>query len=186
MRPSIRLLLPALVLVAGVAAAASTPAPPAPSLPFAGTEYVLRWSGGHQHEFTPPGQENLETWTDMLTVIHYPDAHDGDALAAVANGVLGNYQGAGATILRTDSVPATTTAPAQHFIAAAFVRSDFAEAAFARFLMTDGIGTAVIHGHRIHGPDAAARMNTWLGENGQAVEDRLMALSRVPTRRELD
>ena len=100
---------------------------------------------------------------------------------AVANGVLGNYQGAGATILRTDSVPATATAPAQHYIAAAFVRPDFAEAAFARFLIADGI-----HGHRIHGPDAAARMNTWLGENGRAVEDRLMALSRVPTRQELD
>ena len=48
------------------------------------------------------------------------------------------------------------------------------------------IGSAVIHGHGMHGPDAAARMNTWLGENGRAVEDRLMALSRVPTRQELD
>ena len=176
------------VLAAGLASCEEVPAPPpfAGELSFAGTTYVHRWSGEHLHEFTPAGQEDLEAWRDMLTITHYPDVTDGEALAATANGVLGNYRDAGATILRTDSVPAASGRPAQHFIAAVFVRPTFTEAAFARFLIADGIGTAVIRGHRIHGVDTGARMDAWLSADGSPVEDALMALDRIPTRSDLD
>ena len=45
---------------------------------FDGVGYLHRWSMNHQHEFTPEGQEDLEKWSDMITINVYPDAHDGD------------------------------------------------------------------------------------------------------------
>jgi len=41
-------------------------------------------TAGHkndQHEFTPTGQDNLEKWSDMITINVYSSANDGDALA---------------------------------------------------------------------------------------------------------
>ena len=59
---------------------------------FGGIEYLPRWSMKNQHEFTPAGQEDLEKWSDMITINIYPDARDGDALSAKANAVLQNYK----------------------------------------------------------------------------------------------
>ncbi|KFN49799.1 hypothetical protein [Arenimonas composti] len=173
------------ILVAATGAALAAPASTAttapPTLHLDGVDYAHRWSGAqNQHEFTPAGQDDLEAWRDMVTVIRHPQARDGEGLAAVANTVLGNYQAAGAAILRTSSVPATPEAPAQHFVAAAFYRPDFAEAAFARFVIIDGVGTVIVRGHREYGDEAAPRLQSWITENGEAVERALMALDGVP------
>ena len=58
----------------------------------------------NQHEFTPEGQEDLEKWSDMMTMNVYPDAHDGDALAAKANAALENYKSHHGMLLRTNSL----------------------------------------------------------------------------------
>ena len=73
--------------------------------------YLHRWSMNHQHEFTPKGQEDLEKWSDMLTLNIYPDAHEGDALAAKANAVLENYKAHDGMVVRTNSVPRTADRP---------------------------------------------------------------------------
>ena len=112
--------------------------------------YFHRWSENDQHEFTPTGQDNLQKWTDMVTVNVYPSAHDGDALAVKANAVLENYKSHGARVLRTDSVPRTPDRPAEHFIAVVFGRPDFLEAAFARFKLVDGVGCSIVYSHRIY------------------------------------
>lgn len=183
----------AVLLVFGASAADAQTAPPAPPAPlpsvqlkFGGTDYFLRWSQNHQHEFTPKGQVNLDIWTDMITVTIYPQVTDGEGLARAANGVLSNYKNGGATLLRTDSVPATADRPAQHFIAVAFPQPEFIEAAFARFVIVDGVGSAVIYSHRIHGKQAGDAMSAWLAANGTAIEQRLMALHDIPTRRMLE
>jgi len=62
----------------------------------------------HQHEFTPEGQEDLENWSDMITINVYPDAHDGEALATKANAVLENYKSHKGKVLRTSSIPRTS------------------------------------------------------------------------------
>jgi hypothetical protein len=41
---------------------------------FDGVDYFHRWSLHDQHEFTPGDQEDLEKWSDMITVNVYPDA----------------------------------------------------------------------------------------------------------------
>jgi hypothetical protein len=118
--------------------AAATAAKPA--LVFGGVSYLHRWSQNDQHEFTPEGQEDLEKWSDMITMNAYPSAHDGDALSAKANAVLENYKSHGGRMLRTNSVPRTPDQPAEHFIAVVFGRPNFIEVAFARFKLVDGVG----------------------------------------------
>src|SRR5262249_29558133 len=63
-----------------------------PAFSFKGLTYFDRWSENNQYEFTPQGQEDLDKWTDMVTINIYPDARDGDALAGKANAVLENYK----------------------------------------------------------------------------------------------
>jgi hypothetical protein len=96
--------------------AADTAATPKgkPAFVFGGVDYFHRWSQNDQHEFTPQGQEDLEKWSDMITMNVYPSTHDGDALAAKANAVLENYKNHGAKLLRTNSVPRTPAGGAFH------------------------------------------------------------------------
>jgi len=141
---------------------------------FKGVEYFHRWSKDEQHEFTPAKQEDLEHWSDMITINGYPDVEDGDELAEAANVVVGNYERAGAKILRTTSVPRTAARPAEHFVSAFFTRPDFAEAAFARFKIVDGTGHSFVYSHRVYGEKAGDEMKAWLSANGAAVEKALM------------
>jgi hypothetical protein len=92
---------------------------------FGGVGYLHRWSMNHQREFTPEGQKDLEKWSDMITINVYPDAHDGDALAAKANAVLENYKSHKGMVLKTDSVPRTLERPAEHFVAVVFWPAKF-------------------------------------------------------------
>jgi hypothetical protein len=183
---------PAVLVMAGALsgaiagpAAAGPPAMPL-TLTFAGQTYLLRWSSDHQHEFTPAGQEDLNRWTDMVSINTYPGVSDGDGLADVANRALGNYRRHGATVLRTASVPRTADRPAEHLVVALFPTRAFSEAVFARWRLSDGRGTAVIVSHRRYGPKAGDAMAAWLKANGPAVERRLMALDRVPSHRVLE
>jgi hypothetical protein len=148
---------------------------------FRGVGYFHRWSGNEQHEFTPAKQEDLEKWSDMMTVNGYPDAGDGDRLAATANAVLENYQNNQGKVIKTSSVPRTADRPAEHLIAVVFTRPDFVEAAFARFKLLDGEGCSAVYSHRIYGEKAVDQMDAWLSANEEKVENALMAWSSIPS-----
>jgi hypothetical protein len=148
---------------------------------FDGVGYLHRWSMNHQHEFTPEGQEDLEKWSDMITMNVYPDAHDGEALATKANAVLENYKSHNARVLRTDSVPRTPGRPAEHLIAAVFGRRNFIEVAFARFKLVDGLGCSIVYSHRIYGEKIGDQMSGWLKNNGGKKEKALMEWNEMPS-----
>jgi hypothetical protein len=152
-----------------------------PELVFEGVDYFHRWSGNNQHEFTPEGQEDLEKWSDMITVNVYSDAHDGDALAAKANAVLENYKSHYGRVLRTNSSPRTPDRPAEHFIAVVFGRPNFIEAAFARFKLVDGVGCSVVYSHRIYGEKVGDQMSAWLEHNGAKIERTMMDWKDIPS-----
>ena len=161
--------------VAGTAATALTFAgDQKPAFSFRQVEYFHRWSGENQHEFTPAKQEDLEHWTDMMTINPYPGVDEGEKMAGTANAVLGNYRRASGKILKTSSVPASDEHPAEHFIAVLFSRPDFQEAAFARFKLVAGKGYSFVYSHRIYGDKAADEMNAWLKTNGEKTEDLLL------------
>jgi hypothetical protein len=116
----------------------------------------------------------------MMTVNGYPDADDGDSLAATANAVLENYKKHDAKVLKTNSVPRTGARPAEHFIAVVFGRPDFIEVAFARFKLVDGKGFSFVYSHRIYGEKIGDQMSAWLGANGEAIERALLEWDSLP------
>lgn len=149
-------------------------------LSFAGVKYFHRYTIEDQHEYTPDGQEDLKAWSDMVTILFYRQAKDGDGLAATANAVLENYKANKAIVVKTDSIPRTKDKPAEHFIAVIFGRPEFIEAAFTRFRMHEGIGSAVVYSHRIYGQKAGDAMSAWLQKNGPTIESNLMTWAAMP------
>jgi hypothetical protein len=143
--------------------------------------YFHRWSKGDQHEFTPEKQEDLNRWSDMITVNGYPDVGDGERLAATANAVLENYKSHQAKVLKTSSVPRTAERPAEHLIAVMFTRPNFIEVAFARFKLVDGKGCSFVYSHRLYGEKIGDQMSAWLSANGQEIEKALMEWSSMPS-----
>lgn len=49
---------------------------------FLGKEYFLRSTKDGQYVFTPGGQEDLQRWTDMITLRYFPEITEGKSLAA--------------------------------------------------------------------------------------------------------
>ena len=148
---------------------------------FGGVDYFHRWSENDQHEFTPTGQDDLQKWSNMITINVYSSAHDGDALAMKANAVLENYKSHGGRVLRTDSVPRTSDRSAEHFIAVVFGRPNFLEAALARFKLINGVGCSVVYSHRIYGEKVGDQMSRWLKDNGSKIEKTLMNWNDSPS-----
>ena|ERR1700686_3981358 len=153
---------------------------PKRTLVFRDVSYFYRWSENDQTEFTPEKQEDLNKWSDMITVNAYPDVRDGERLAAAANAVLENYKNHQATVLKTRSVPRTADRPAEHLIAVKFTRPGFIEVAFARFTLANGKGQSLVYSHRIYGAKIGEQMEAWLSANGDEVEKALLQGSSVP------
>jgi len=79
---------------------------------FANVSYLHRFTKDDQHEYTPDGQEDLNAWTDIVTINLYRKAKNGDALAATANAVLENYKAnRGLVLLRPIRSPGPGTGP---------------------------------------------------------------------------
>jgi len=152
-----------------------------PAFTFREIGYFHRWSQNDQHEFTPQDQPDLEKWSDMMTLNFYPDARDGEALAAKANSVLENYKSHGGKVVRMNSVPRTQEKPAEHFIAVIFGRPNFIEVAFARFKLADGASCSIVYSHRIYGEKIGDQMSAWLDANAEATEKALMQWSEMPS-----
>lgn len=149
-------------------------------LTFAGTRYLERWEKDNLHEFTPPGQEDLQKWSDMVSLVSYPDAKDGEGLAQVANAVLSLYQRSGGKVLRTNSVPRTPERPAEHFVCIVLGTPELIEIVFARLLIHQGRGLGVVYSHRIYGQKVGPAASAWLKEHGVDTEKQLMALQEFP------
>jgi hypothetical protein len=158
-----------------VALAADGGAKANPAFTFNSVAYFARWSQGSQHEFTPAGQEDLDKWSDMLTANVYKGAHDGESLAKMANAVLGNYKDHQAVIVKTDSVPRTTSRPTEHLVVAVFGQPAYLEIAFNRLVIVDGTGCSFTYSHRIYGAKAGNSASAWLSANGPNIEKVLMS-----------
>jgi hypothetical protein len=178
------------VMIASLAIASSAfvaretradPANAQPAFVFRDAAYFHRWSGSDQHEFTPENQEDLDKWSDMITVNVYPTVRDGDGLAQTANAVLENYKKHQARVLKTSSVPRTSDRLAEHFIAVVFTQPTFIEIAFARLKVVDGTGCSFIYCHRFYGEKIGDQASAWLEANGRGIEKALMEWNSMPS-----
>jgi hypothetical protein len=146
---------------------------------FNGASYLHRWSKAGQNEFTQKNETDLDKWQEMVTIIVYPSVRDGEHLAATAGNVVENYKSHG-KIIKTDSKPRTPAKPAEHLAVAVLGTPKFLEAVFARFVLVEGTGVAVIYSHRIYGTAVGPQMSTWLHDTGPAIEKSLMAWDKIP------
>ena len=151
-----------------------------PSLDFAGTRYLHRWSQAGQNEFTPAPQADLKQWHDMVTINVYDDVRTGEQLANVANNVLVAYQKAG-IIVRTSSLPAQPGRPAQHMVVAVLSAPGVSELVFTRFVLAPEAGEAIVYSHRVYSmkPDAAA--SAWFKAHDLETEKALMMWEGMPS-----
>jgi hypothetical protein len=162
----------ATAMLHGPTALAATPdhLPPATAkVTFRGTEYVLRPSQGNTYDFTPPGQEDLSAFTDMLSLNLYPAAHDQEALATITSRTVAVAQGAKATILPTISGSAS-----EHFFAAVLPTPHGVDFDAIRFVLIDKQVVGVFYTHRSQGPSAAATTSAWVTKNAADVERQLL------------
>lgn len=142
---------------------------------FRGRVFVHRRTVERRQEYTPAGQDDLTTWTDMVTVTEHPAVRDGGGVAALANAVLGSYQRRGVAVIATDVVPPTAERAAAYFACVALRTETFTDVVFSRFALMGGQGRVVTHAHRVRGDDVAAAVTTWLDGNGAAVHEAIMA-----------
>lgn len=149
-------------------------------VPFNRSDYFHRWSKNGTNEFTPQGEEDLNAWKSMLTIIVYDTVRTGDDLAGVANRVLGAYQARG-RVVKTDSKPRTGDREAEHFVAVVLADPKFLEAVFARFLLFERTGIVVLFAKRVYGGRVGDDMSAWLVKNGPAVEEALMSWKGIPS-----
>lgn len=147
-------------------------------LTFRGADYEHRWPKNGQNEFTPKGQADLNAWVDMVTANVHDNVSTGDQLAALANGVLGAYTSTG-KILRSHSRPQEANSPAEHLVVAVLGASHVLEAAFARFVMVDGVGVTAVYSHRIYGANAGPEMTNWIRSSASQVDSALMAWEKL-------
>ncbi len=156
--------------------AGATPDLPSPStakVTFRGSEYLLRSSQGKTYDFTPLGQEDLSTFTDMLELNLYPAAHDQEALATITSRVRAIAQGAKATILPT-SVSPSGQQPGDHFFAAVLPTPHGVDFDAIHFVLVDGQGYGVFYTHRSYGESAAGKTSEWVTKNAAEVEQQLL------------
>src|SRR5256714_15349544 len=170
----LRRVLAFLLLLSGTTMLTQAEDRTSPAFVFQGVNFFHRWSQGTQHEFTPAKQEDLDRWTDMITINVYPGVDDGEKMAGTANAVLGNYRSHHGKILKTSSVPATDKQLAEHFIAVRFDQPDFVEVAFARFKLVEGAGHSLVYSHRVYGAEAVEEMNAWITANAETTENALL------------
>ncbi len=167
----------ALAVTAATLAAAATPDVPSSAtatVTFRGSEYLLRSSHGNSYDFTPRGQEDLSTFTDMLELNQYPAAHDEEALATITSRVQAIAQGAKATILRTISVSAAGQKPGEHFLAVVLPTPHGTDFDGVRFVLVDKQAVGVFYTHRSYGQSAAGKISEWVTNNAADVEQQLL------------
>ena len=147
----------AVAATAAVLAAAATPhlptglaavtpdlqSPATAKVTFRGTQYLLRSSQGNTYDFTPPGQEDPSTFSDMLELNLYRGAHDQEALATITSRVRAIAQGAKATILRT--ISASGQQPGDHFFAAVLPTPHGVDFDAIHFVLVDQQGYGVFY-----------------------------------------
>ncbi len=146
-----------------------------------GQAFVHRWSYGDiMHEFTPPGQDDLSSWQDMITMEYLPGIENREDLATLADKLLEAYQERGGKIIGSIALHTLDDPVTEHFIAALLGTSEVIELVQTRLQILDGIGTVTTYAHRFYAPHRAD-MATWMPKNAPAREKALLRWQGSPS-----
>jgi hypothetical protein len=140
---------------------------------FSGTKYFLRSTKDGQYVLTPGGQEDLQRWTDMITLSYYPEITEGKSLAAKAIDWWDHCRSTRIHILeinfvpRIDQMPARDNAIYTTFTLLAKPYNDYDEFAYTALRIVEGIGATSTYSHREYRTDlvSSERDFTWARKN---------------------
>jgi hypothetical protein len=149
------------------------------SVVFAGIKYYLRTHQKDRYTFTPAGQENLERWTDMITLAYDPKVTEGKQLAEQAVAWWQFNRDARARFWHINYVPRLDQMPARanalYLTATILARPDhdYDEFAYTTIRLVGGIAATARYSHREYrtGPSSDERSGTWMKENQSLGED---------------
>ena len=146
-----------------------------------GQAFAHRWSYGDiMHEFTPPGQEDLSSWRDMITMEYLPGIKNREDLATLADKLLEAYRKQGGKIVGSIALHTLDDPVTEHFIAAMLGTPKVVELVQTRLQILDGIGTVTTYAHRFYTP-YRADMAAWMPKNGPAREKALLQWQGTPS-----
>ena len=127
-----------------------------------------------QWEFVT-GNETVDNWTTLLTIIDRPDVRTREELDRLAEGIMANYKSHGGQILLARTMQ-NDSGPAFNYMTVAFEQpaQHRFELNFVKIALGAKNGMVVVHGMRITDPrNYLAKAKTFLnehsGEVGQAI-----------------
>lgn len=150
------------------------------ALTFENTRYIRHWGAAERQLFTPAGQDSLPTASDVFVVGFYPSVSDDATLADLANRIVARYKETGAFVISARPIAGTETHPGECFISVVIQEGSTLIAEFARYQVSEGVGTVIAYQHRIHGAKASDAMHQWVRTNGGEKETDILAWE--PTR----
>ena len=145
---------------------------------YLGTKYFLRSTKDGQYVFTPDGQEDLQRWTDMITLSYFPQITEGKSLAAKALEWWSHCRSMRAHILDINFVPRIDQMPSRDnalYITSAFIAqpyNNYDEFSYTAVRIVEGIGAVSTYAHREYrtGPAVHEKYSTW-GEKNKPVAE---------------
>lgn len=140
---------------------------------FSGTKYFLRTAKDGQYVFTPGGQEDLQRWTDMITLSYYPEITEGKSLAAKAIAWWEHCRWTRTRIWRINFVPRLDQMHAgdADLYTAVTVHekpyNDYDDISYTALRIIEGTGTALVYSHREYrkGLVSLQRNDEWVRKN---------------------
>jgi hypothetical protein len=154
-------------------------------LSFLGQDYVLRAAQNDiLFKFTPTDQPDLQTRTDMFSVVAYQNVQNYTQLQAQKNEVIATYKQPGAVVFNDKDAPPSAGFGGECFFVAGQGGQGYTDAFFARFTLASGIGYALIYARSFYdaaspGGDSAQALGNWINANGSDVAKALLDFTIV-------
>jgi len=146
---------------------------------YLGTKYFLRSTKDGQYVFTPDGQEDLQRWTDMITLSYFPQITEGKSLAAKAIEWWSHCRSMRAHFFDLNFVPRIDLMPSRDnalYVASTLIAqpdNNYDEYAFTALRIVEGIGAISTYTHRNYRTRQALQetwQETWrIGYESRAV-----------------
>jgi len=156
-----------------------------PVLRFRGRDYFLRQEKNETlFYFTPGDQSNMQTRTDMFSIVAYPDVKNYEQLQAQKNQVLATYHAPGSVIFNQKDAPPSPGFGGECFFVTGKGGDGYTDAYFARFTLASGIGYALIYTRSFYehsgaDGDSASALGKWINAHGSDVAKSLLDFTIV-------
>lgn len=137
------------------------------TLEFDGKRYLHRYSKNGQHEFTPVGQEDLQRWQEMITLLPNPDIR-GERTHQWAEAMAAGYKERG-LLIHADQPPG-----GEYRMLGVLSAPGLVEVNFVRVMPQEEGALAFLVQRRFYGDDIP-QMADWVKDNTPRISELLVS-----------